>query len=235
MNILGVIGGMGVQATGCFYEMLTAMQTVKHEQDYLDVLIYSKPSIPDRTAFITGQSAVSPLEPLLHAAGVLEKAGATCIAMPCVTGHYFYNELVQVVKVPILNMLEETARYAANHGYKKVGLLATDGTVQGRFFHDAFAAYGIETIVPDAAGQTAVMDLIYAIKCGASRDAGYGLDTAIDNLYSSGAQAVVLGCTELSRGRACPSRSCPPRSCPPHIDAMEILARAALSFNHEKH
>ena len=217
MSTLGIIGGMGVQATGRFYRMLTEMQTVRREQEYLDILLYSKPSTPDRTDFITGESTVSPLGSLLHAGLVLERAGVDCIAMPCVTAHYFYEDLAQAVKVPILNMLEETALYAVSCGYSKVGLLATDGTVQGRFFHKAFAAHGIETIVPECAGQAAVMELIYDLKRGVCEDIGNGLDTVIAGLCSQGAQSVVLGCTELSLpvGNSC-------------IDAMEILAQVAL-------
>ena len=220
MNTLGVIGGMGVQATGRFYRMLMDMQAVACEQEYLDVLLYSKPSTPDRTAFITGESTISPLESLQHAAAVLENAGAACIVMPCVTAHYFYDDLSQAVKVPIINMLEETVRHAAGCGYSKVGLLATDGTVEGRFFHKAFAAHGIETIVPEADGQAAVMDLIYAIKRGAYLDIDTGMAPVIHSLQTKGAQAIVLGCTELSLPKEVRGISC--------IDAMEILAQAAL-------
>jgi len=219
MSTLGVIGGMGVKATGRFYEMLTDMQAVKQEQEYLDVLLYSKPSIPDRTAFIVGQSAVSPLSSLLHAAEVLEKAGVCCIAMPCVTAHYFYEALTQAAGVPILNMLEETALYASARGYSKVGLLATDGTIRGRLFHKAFAAHGIETIVPDAGGQAAIMQLIYAIKRGKIEN--IDLDDTASGLHDKGAQAVVLGCTELSLPNKIKSERC--------INALEILARAALN------
>ena len=218
MSTLGIIGGMGVQATGRFYEMLTKLQTVAREQEYLDVLLYSKPSIPDRTAFITGQSAVSPLKSLLDAAEVLEKAGVDCIAMPCVTAHYFYQALAESVNVPFLNMPEETARHAAGCGYSKVGLLATDGTVQGRFFHEVFAAHAIEVIVPEAAGQAAIMDLIYAVKRGVRDDIEADLEAASASLREKGAQTVVLGCTELSLktwGEG-------------YADALEILARRAL-------
>ena len=219
MSTLGIIGGMGVQATGRFYRMLTDMQAVRQEQEYLDMLIYSKPSIPDRTGFITGQSAANPLESLLHAAKVLENAGAACIVMPCVTAHYFYDDLARAVNVPVLNMLDETARHAVGCGYSKVGLLATDGTVQGLFFHNVLAAHGIETIVPDRAAQAAVMEMIYAVKRG-RESIGEGLTAIIAGLCGGGAQAVVLGCTELSLSKDVHDVN--------YIDAMEVLARGAL-------
>ena len=86
--LLGVMGGMGTQATACFYEKLHSIQSVTTEQEYLDVLVFSKPSIPDRTAYITGKSNESPLEQLTYVALTLEAAGATCIALPCVTSHF---------------------------------------------------------------------------------------------------------------------------------------------------
>ena len=220
MSTLGIIGGMGVQATGRFYEILTESQNALKEQDYLDVLLYSKPSIPDRTAFITGQSAESPLEPLLHAARVLENAGVSSIAMPCVTAHYFYKDLTRAVNVPVLNMLEETARYAAGCGYSKVGLLATDGTIHGRFFHEALAAHGVETIVPEAEGQRAIVALIYNLKRGKRVDTWANVEAVATNLHDRGAQAAVLGCTELSLMMKTGGTH--------SIDALEILAHAAL-------
>lgn len=215
---LGIIGGMGVQATGCFYDMLTRLQTIRTEQEYLDVILYSKSSTPDRTAFITGQSDESPLESLIFAARTLEAAGAACIAIPCVTSHFFYEELTKAVGIPILNMPEETAGFVAGRGYKKVGLLATDGTLTGRFFHKAFEESGIETIVPMDSAQACLMDIIYNVKRGESVEPE-ALDDVAAGLRRSGAQTVVLGCTELSLFS---------KDRPDYVDAMEMLARASL-------
>ena len=217
MSILGIIGGMGVKATGRFYEMLTDLQTVTCEQDYLDIFMLSKPSTPDRTAFITGKSQKNPLDSLLESAKILEKAGVDCIALPCVTVHYFYEPLAQKMETPILNMLEETAGYTASQGYDRIGLLATDGTLNGQLFHKAFKSRNIEVVLPSSEEQTVLMDLIYAIKRG--NDVDLRLHTIAKRLFEQGAQAVVLGCTELYLKKS-HDREC--------IDALEILARAAL-------
>jgi len=119
--LLGVLGGMGTQATACFYGILHEKQNVSAEQEFLDVLVYSMPSIPDRTAYITGRSGLSPLGPLLHAAKTLESAGASMLVMLCITSHYFYNDLVAATGIPFLNMPEETARYIAQRGISKIG------------------------------------------------------------------------------------------------------------------
>ncbi|MCL2396982.1 MAG: amino acid racemase [Defluviitaleaceae bacterium] len=217
--LLGVLGGMGVQATGYFYDILNRMQNVSKEQDYLDVLVYSKPSIPDRTAFITGQSTESPLSSLLHGIRLLEAAGAGCIAIPCVTAHYFYKELAMAASVPVLNILEETALHAEKLGHTKVGLLATDGTMHSRIFHKAFAAKDIEIIEPSRDEQVAVMKIIYDTKCGTNVEPA-ALAYLAENLHNRGAQGVVLGCTELPlvfKGQK-----------HEYIEAMAVLAAAAL-------
>ncbi|MCL2603899.1 MAG: amino acid racemase [Defluviitaleaceae bacterium] len=217
---LGVVGGMGAQATALFYEKLIALQNVETEQEYIDVLIYSKSSIPDRTAYITGKSGESPLPALLHAVKTLKTAGASCIAIPCITSHFFLDDLGNRDFGCILNMLEETARHISGTGYKKVGLLATMGTLHGRFFHDALARYNIETLEPTPADQAALMEYIYAIKKGRSVDLArlHGFSGA---LLSQGAEAVILGCTELSVAAKDSSHD--------YIDALDILAQAAIT------
>jgi len=209
--LLGIIGGMGTQATACFYEKLHSLQDVTKEQEYLDILLYSIPSTPDRTAYITGQSGESPLRHLIHAAKTLEAAGATCIAIPCITSHFFYDDLIKAVGVPILNMLDETAGFAAEKGIKKVNLLATDGTIKGRAFHSAFEKHGIKVTVPPEEEQRKLMTAIYDIK--------RGLKVPPDTFNSITEGTVVLGCTELCIVTEESENV---------INTLDVLARASL-------
>ncbi|MCL2378222.1 MAG: amino acid racemase [Defluviitaleaceae bacterium] len=218
MAPLGVIGGMGVHTTARFYTMLTDMQAVSFEQEYMDVLIYSKPSIPDRTGFITGKSNENPLASLLDAAKILVSAGAGCIVMPCVTAHFFYEALARTVPVPFINMMDETAEYVHECGYPKIGLLATDGTLQGRLFHKAFAKFGIDVVLPDTKAQEFLGEAIYQLKRG--KMPGNTLGDLSAGLHDLGAEAIVLGCTELGLLQRCNEHI--------YIEAMEVLAKAAL-------
>ena len=218
-RLLGVLGGMGVQATTHFCNMITDLQNVEVEQEYLDMLVYSKPSIPNRTAYILGQSDTNPLHPILQAAHTLEKAGASHIAMPCVTAHFFYKDLAAAINIPFLNMLDETARFVASRNHKKIGLLATSGTLQGKFFHHGFDAVGISVVQPCDEEQKALMDIIYDLKSGKATLPGV-LEGIASNLHKNGAEAIVLGCTELSllsKGHG------------DYIDTMMVLAKAALA------
>jgi aspartate racemase len=221
--LLGIIGGMGPLATVYFHEMLTKIQKPDTEQGYLDVLLYSIPSAPDRTAFITGKSDADPFDSMLRAGRVLERQHVTAIAIPCVTAHFFYNRLVRELNTPIINIVNETAEHIAGRGIKKAGLLATDGTVNGLLFHHALAERGIETLVPFAENQKTLMDLIYeAVKRGgcANREIFTGL---CGDLRNRGAETVVLGCTELSLAARDLGLD------EGFTDALFILAKAALA------
>jgi aspartate racemase len=218
--LLGIIGGMGPLASVYFYEMLTNIQKTGKEQDYIDILLYSIPSAPDRTLYITGKSGESPLGALIHAGRVLKRQNVTTIAIPCVTSHFFYDDLKKALQVPIINVIEETALYIAARGITKAGLLATDGTVRGRLFHGALAKRGIETIIPRPETQKKLMRLIYHRVKRGKRIRKNELSGITGDLYEQGAETVVLGCTELSLAVRGGSHN--------YIDMLEILTRASL-------
>ena len=91
------------------------MTEAENDQEHLDINIISKPSIPDRTDYILGRSAKSPLPYLIEIGKVLEELGSDYIAMPCITAHYFYNELTDSLNIPIINIISETAKYLKRH------------------------------------------------------------------------------------------------------------------------
>ena len=92
-------------ATAYFMELLTRMSDAKTDQEHMEVIIYSKPSIPDRTGYILGKSEKSPLPDMLSVGEKLRTAGAELLAMPCITAHYFYEELEKRLGVPVINGL----------------------------------------------------------------------------------------------------------------------------------
>ncbi|MCL2425378.1 MAG: amino acid racemase [Oscillospiraceae bacterium] len=227
--LLGILGGMGTQATASFYEKLHRLQKVKCEQEYLDIILYSKPSIPDRTAFITKQSSENPLDSLVCAAKTLESSGVSCIAIPCATAHFFYDELSNTVDVPIINMIDETARFIVSEGYKNICLLATDGSLRSRVFQASFEKHGINALCnnsPDIADlQAELMSLIYDVKRGnaTETDVNELLNKVVEQSLGCGADAIVLGCTEL-----CISIN----ETPNVINTLEVLSRAVLNKLH---
>jgi len=216
--LIGIIGGMGTSATAAFYEKLHNIQDVAAEQEYIDVLLFSKPSIPDRTAFILGKSKENPTFSLIEVAKNLEIAGATVIAIPCISSHSFYEELAREVRLKIINLPEEVAVYTKSKGIKKVGLLATKGAIKTGVLQSKFEAEGIETVTPESEIQEKLTKIIYDIKKG-GKPKGKLPTEITDELLKKGVEKIVLGCTELCFGSFEDEG---------HINVLDILAVATL-------
>ena len=197
-GVLGILGGLGPMATVYFYEMLTEHTKVTRDQDHIDMVISSRATTPDRTAFILGQSDENPLPVMVEEANRLIRAGAEVIVLPCNTAHYFYDELSRQTGVPIINIITETVSYCAAQGWQKVGILATEGTVKSGAYHEVCRRAGIEAVVPSEAEQAVISDIIYGqIKKGLPVDYDRFFAVA-DSLRAQGCQTLILGCTELS-------------------------------------
>lgn len=195
---LGVIGGLGPMASAYYLELVIRMTDAKRDQEHPEIILLNIPSIPDRTAYILGRSQESPLEPMVELGKQLKDLGATVLATPCITAHYFHEALQQGIGLPLIHGIRCTAQTLYDAGVRKVGLMATDGTVQSGIFQRQVEELGMELVLPGEEGQRGVMTLIYdQVKAGLEPD--MALFAAIrDELRRKGAQAVVLGCTELS-------------------------------------
>ena len=144
-GILGVLGGMGPQATNTFYQRIIDRTQADTDQEHLRVLIWSDAKIPDRTAGILGtpEQAEAVFAHLLADAKLLEGAGCTVLAIPCNTSHYFADRLQAQLHVPIIHMIRETVKTIQAMGKQTVGILATDGTVQTGIYQNELTAAGL--------------------------------------------------------------------------------------------
>ena len=168
---LGILGGLGPMATVYFYDMLVRHTKAACDQDHLDVIINSRASTPDRTSYILGQSKENPFDIMARDAQRLVTFGADVLAIPCNTAHYFYDRLNETISVPILNMVEETVLEAKTHGCRRVGILATSGTVKTGTYARMCERHGLEFVCPDEAHQQDLMNVIYGdIKQGKRPD-----------------------------------------------------------------
>ena len=195
---LGILGGMGPEATVLFYKKIVDNTSVNSDNEHLDILIYSHASIPDRTECILCGREEYLWDIIAEDIKMMEAAGCEYFAIPCNTCHYFAEKLAALTRGKFINMIEETARYAAERGCKKVGVMATDGTVQGGMYKQALERYGIKVQYPSAERQKDVMALIYdQIKRGEKGDK-HQFMKIVGELKVEGCDAVVLACTELS-------------------------------------
>ncbi len=222
MKKLGVIGGLGPMATTYFLYLLTKMNKAENDQEHMEILMHSKPSIPDRTRYILGLSQDNPAVEMTEIGRELKAMGAELLAIPCITAHYFHEELERDTGLKVLHAVRKTAEYLNQAGVERVGILATDGTVQSGLFESVFHDYGITTVNPGEESQRIIMDLIYhQIKSGEKGN----LDEFIrvgEELSAAGAQVNLLGCTELSllkRDYVLPAG---------YLDVLEVLAKCAV-------
>lgn len=223
MGKLGVIGGMGPEATVYFYDEVTRHTRAHCDQDHLDMVILSHASMPDRTqAILTGES-----DELLAAlrADVLTLEGLGCarIAIPCNTSHFFYDQIQSFTDVPVIHMPREAVSEAVSvRGARRIGVMGTDGTVRSGIYARECEALGAECVTPSPERQADVMSVIYDdVKAGRQTDMDKFLGV-VDELVGRGCDAVILACTELSVVR---QRQGAPEVC---LDAMDYLVRAAV-------
>lgn len=195
---LGIIGGVGPLATMFLGEMIVRLTKASKDQEHVHTIIDNDTTIPDRTAYILNKSEDNPVPYLVKDAKKLASHGADVICIPCNTAHTFYDELQASSPVPVIHMIRETAKRAGEVGAKRVGILATDGTLAAGVYQRALIEEDIQPIIPDSFTQKEVMSVIYDfVKAGldVEPEKWNQIEHAMLQL---GCDKVILGCTELS-------------------------------------
>jgi len=199
---IGILGGMGPEATCYFYRLIISRTKAQKDQDHIPTIIYSNPQIPPRTEAIL-KKGPSPAPLLEEGLNRLLQAGAELVVIPCITAHYFLSEITNNKKYPLLSLLEESIAWTKKNlpHLKIAGLISSSGTLKSKLFHQAFQKEGIEVIEPTAAEQQQVAEAIFGkkgIKAGFT--SGRPRKNIIDvcqKLIKRGAEAIIAGCTEV--------------------------------------
>ncbi len=233
MKTIGVLGGMGPEATVDFYRRIVEATEAARDQDHLHVLIDGDPAVPDRTAFLLGDGP-DPAPALIAMARRLEGAGAELLVMACNTASAFAPRVAAAVGVPLLDWPDEVAHgvLARQRGIGRAGVLATSGTIASGLYQRAFGRHGVEVVVPDARHQELVMQAIYGpdgVKAGTTdlTAARARVLAGGQTLVDDGAQALVLACTELSVLFATGAATAWPV---PAFDAAQVVAERVIEL-----
>jgi len=239
--MIGIVGGVGPRAGLDLMRKLVDQTLAGSDQDHVDTLLYSLPSgIPDRTEYLLGKVDVNPGTAI---AGILLRmayAGVTVAGIPCNTAHAapIFNVITDLLQkagssLRLLHMIDETLDFLQAYmpGAERIGVLSTTGTYRAGVYRDALLARGLKPVLPPGDMQenlihAAIYDQEYGIKSIPDRihpHARENLDRGFSWLSGQGAQAVILGCTEI------------PLAFPPGsirgmrtIDPAVALARALL-------
>jgi aspartate racemase len=202
VSTIGVLGGMGPQATNHFCSLITSLTPATCDQDHIPVITFNNSRIPSRLDAVL-RGAASPLPELIRTARALQEAGADFLVMPCNSAHFYIDELRDEVGIPILDMVEHTVDFVVRSmpDVQKVGILASSATIESRLYLHPFLKQDIALLTPLPSHQRTVMDAIFGddgVKAGKLEGPRQSLYMVADTLLDCGAEAVLAGCTEVS-------------------------------------
>jgi aspartate racemase len=199
-NRIGIIGGMGPEATAYYYTQLVKRTHASKDQDHFHVMIDANPKIPDRTQAILNNGE-TPLPYLIESIERLNLLNVDKAFITCITSHYFFDQIKPHAQFELIHALDALNKALHQANIKKIGLLATSGTIKTQLFPKALK--DIEVIVPNESSQADVMDAIYNPQSGikSGHTEGIALKQLIkagEALIAQGAQVIIGGCTEVS-------------------------------------
>ncbi len=199
MKTIGLIGGMSWESTQTYYQLVNQLvrerlgglhsaKLVLYSVDFAEIETLQHQGDWDATARI-----------LQRAAGSLEAAGADFLVLCTNTMHKVAGSIESAVKVPLLHIADATAQVLLKDGVTRVGLLGTRFTMEQAFYRERLEQQGLEVLVPDEAQREAVHSIIYQELCQGliKPDSRATYLDVVSSLSARGAQAVILGCTEI--------------------------------------
>lgn len=188
MKTVGILGGMGPEATVLLMQKVLEAVPAADDADHVPLIVHQNPQVPSRIAALIEGTGEDPAPTLRQMARDLKAAGADALAMPCNTAHHYAPALAGE-GLPFLDMTEATAARLTG----RVGMLASPAVRKTGVFDAAFDARGI---APVWAEEEALLALIRAVKSGGGDRAE--LRRIAEQLKSAGAERLLVACTELS-------------------------------------
>ncbi|MBT8458758.1 MAG: amino acid racemase [Boseongicola sp.] len=225
MSCIGVLGGMGPEATVLLQQRLIEATHANDDSDHIPLLIDMNPQVPSRIAHLIEGTGDDPSATLAKMSRRLELGGAIALAMPCNTAHYYASAIVDAVDIPLLNMVE----LAADHALEvlgsggTVGILGSPAVRVTQLYERALERRGMKAVWPK--DDARMLAAIRAIKAnGACQPAQGTLKAASQELADMGAEFQFVACSEFSliaEGTAPGVRA---------VDTVDLLVRAIIDF-----
>src|SRR4030042_3982749 len=200
MKKIGILGGLGPESTILYYkELIDRYQSKSNGQDPV-IIIYSV-SLPEFKKYMDNQDFISAIRLLSGAMESLVKAGADFISIASNTPHLFFDELSQKSAVPMISIVEETAKAADKiSNNRKIGLLGTRFTMKSAFYFKSFKKFGMEIYIPDENEQDYIHEKIFSeLNMGiiAENTKKRILEIVRSMMEKHSIDSLILACTEL--------------------------------------
>jgi aspartate racemase len=222
-RVVGIIGGMGPEATVELMRRVIAHTPASDDQDHIHLIAESNPKIPSRMAHLIELTGTDPTPELIRIAQNLQRAGADGLAMPCNTAHCYASAIRSAVSIPLLDMVNLTVdRIAARQTSARVGLLASTAVHLTGIYSRAFAARGIIPVIPRH--QEELMTLINGVKRGDKGPLAVQTLAEIARELAGQSELVLIACTELSLISAGIENRV---AC---LDSLDVLTQAIVDF-----
>ncbi|MFT6915259.1 MAG: aspartate racemase [Motiliproteus sp.] len=222
---VGIIGGMGPEATVDLMQRVIDETPAKDDVDHIRMLVDNNPKVPSRIKALIEGTGENPAPCLIEMALGLEKQGADFLVIPCNTAHHYYPEIAAAVEIPVLNLIELTSQHAtqSQSDLSKAGLLGSCALQLIHLYEPWFEQHDVQVLYPRQQNQQQVMELIRAVKAKQQTlEHILAYNRAAADLEAQGAQCLVVACTELSviGGQL--------KTSLPVYDASELLAQAIV-------
>lgn len=223
MKTVGILGGMGPEATILLMQKVLAAVPAGDDSDHIPLIVHQNPQVPSRIKALIEGIGEDPGPVLARMARDLHAAGAEALAMPCNTAHHYAPAVASATPLPFLDMLELTGAALAAQGAQRIGMLASPATRLAGVFAAPFAAHGLTPVfLSDDSG---ILAIIRAVKAGeALATLKPRLAQEAEALLAEGADHLLVACTELSL-----MTDALPRSAP-QTDSLDCLTQAIADF-----
>ena len=222
MKPVGILGGMGPEATILLMQKVLTAVPARDDADHVPLIVHQNPRVPSRIAALIDGTGADPGPVLVQMARDLAAAGAGALAMPCNTAHHWRDAIRAATELPFLDMVALTSRHLADRGARRIGMLASPAVRLTRSFDADFAANGLNAVWPE--DDSGLLEMIRAVKAG-RRPPATDMADAARELLASGADHVLIACTELSLLTGdLPADM-------PWTDSLDCLVRAIVAQN----
>lgn len=201
MKTIGLIGGMSWESTQSYYQLLN--QGIKNKLGGLHSakIVLVSLDFAHIAAMQKQQDWAQMAEILIKAAKQVEAAGADYLLICTNTMHKLAEQVQAAVAIPLLHIADAVGENLIQNNFKKVALLGTQFTMEQDFYKQRLAdKFAIDVLIPDAQGRETVHRVIYDELCKGiiSPESKAEYLTIIDDLTQQGAEAIILGCTEIA-------------------------------------
>jgi aspartate racemase len=198
-RVVGILGGMGPEATIDLFSSIVTESNAKNDHEHLRIIIDNNPKMPSRQdAILNGGENPGPA--MAETARNIAGAGADFIIIGANTAHYFYDYVKNAVDIPVLHIIDEAVLETIKivDKVKKVGVLATAGAMKTRMYENSFNKFDIEVVEVPEEIQELVHNSIFSFKYDGLTYKNEEMMVKAGNfLIANGAEALIMGCTEI--------------------------------------